>query len=997
MKFKKLVTFLNLIGVTAVAAPLLLTSCSTKQFITNDIYDPPSNESNNNTQNGTGGEVLLPTKKEITFAKYTVLPKITFQDYEKSLIDANGAYVFIQNRGKIVEKTVDANVPMSIDSFLKNWNFLKFYLANNNNTTPSKIQNLSAPVQEGFLDDISYLLFREWNTNKRIFNVGKDIKKNIVLKTNTDNYSINFDISINIQLIDSISTPITINLFNKSVKLQPKTKYTLKLTTDNKDNLVLDQVSYFNDRYFQSWKTNDVKLIVTDTSKGNYDVLNTTLNEFYSAKDTHSNAYNLEFQNLTYKNSKIDYKTKSIQEYLSGLTDNKIKEKIETETNNKIKLGIATINNIGLILQSLANDATIGDLLDVISTPLKEMMDSLNVLSPSVTKLIDDVFKSFKTGKPILSLLADNKDAITYIISNLLKDSLGNISELLSFALETIKPDMSESEKNKILSLLPDGNPLKDLLTMLLNNPFSLDLLDKALSLYQNEIAKILDPNTTNPQLEQLALIKLLRSILNRNKTNEITNKPVIYQNKILEALLKDQTSKQLVFDAIKMVLNLFKINLSNPIITSVVDQIFVKNNSLNPANAMAFFAELSKFLLSVSNKNNFEISSKFNKNLSLKNYISDKPFREYDFEYETIFAFKSEQELNVENLLKCLPEEMKINVTSGVNVTVKKEIFKIFPRKITFIAGDKFKFIFRPVQNKLLYEQYQENESTFNSYTSIIELEFFIEQKSSSEGVLSNWLNNFHSKEDWIGGLLNSPKAKNDENFNFAKNYIQNFLLNHNKITFYLNGKDKTFVAEQKQYNTGFDSGYTFKWNDVDANNDFFALDFAKKPSFDKIFTKSQQYWTINNMFTAKDVINGQNINYKRIIDKNGNTDTKDVSMSPKEIDFVKTDNIDNQQKLKDTLFQTGNQIDKQDIVSNITPLFKTDVFTKTIATVLVLPVKLRMQFLAFKVDLMLPYQVADLSSITRTGDNNYSLTNLNYSNKFSKLFFFPKIVIGT
>lgn len=997
MKFKKLVTFLNLIGVTAVAAPLLLTSCSNKQFITNDIYDPPSSDSNDNSQNGTGGEILLPAKKEINFAKYTVLPKITFNDYEKSSIDASGAYVFIKDRGNMVQKTVDANVPMSIDSFLTEWNFLKFYLANNNNTTPSKIQNLSAPVQEGFLDDISYLLFREWNTNKKIFNIDKNINKNIVLKTNANDYSINFNISIKIQLIDSISTPITINLFGKSVELQPKTKYILKLTTDNKDNIVLDQVSYFNDRYFQSWKTNDVKLIVTDTSKNNYDILNTTLKEFCSAKDTHSNAYNLEFENLTYKNSKINYETASIQAYLKGLTDNKIKQKIETETNNKIKSGISTINYIGLILQSLANDATIGDLLYNISTPLKDMMDSLNILSPSVTKLIDDVFKSFKTGKPILSLLADNKDAITYIISNLLKDSLGNISELLSFALETIKPDMSESEKNKILSLLPDGNPLKDLLTMLLNNPFSLDLLDKALSLYQNEIAKILDPNGTNPQLEQLALIKLLRLILNRNKTNDITNTPVIYQNKILEALLIDQASKQLVFDAIKMALSLFKIDLSNPIITSVVDQIFVKNNNLNPANAMEFFKELSTFLLSVSNKNNFEITSKFNKNLLLKNYIDNSSFREYDFEYETIFTFKSPQELNVENLLKCLPEEMKINVTTGINVTVKKEIFKIFPRKITFIAGDKFKFIFRPVENKLMYEQYQDNENAFNSYTSLIELEFFIEQKSTSEGVLSNWLNNFHTVDDWNVGLLKpSPKPKNDENFNFAKNYIQNFLLNHNKTTFYLNGNDKTFAAEQKQYNTGFDSGYTFKWNDVDANKDLFALKIANQQAFDKIFTKSQQYWTIYNMFTANDVINGQSINYKRIIDKNGNTDANDVSMSPKKIDFVKTDNVDNLQNLKNMLFQTGNKIKKEEVVSNITPLFKTDVFTKNIATAVVLPVKLRMQFLAFKVDLMLPYQVADLSSITRTSDNSYSLTNLNYSNKFSKLFFFPKIVIG-
>ena len=1011
MKLKKFFCFSSVFLCTTLIAPTLM-ACAQKDFVSGKVDEDNSNDNevSDKKEGVIDKKIFNSLDKDVNLFKKNVIADITFKDYNLASIDStNNTYKFIHERGGLVDKSIKSDIKINKDDFISNFNFKSFFVSANKPKIDNKplFGKLIKPTSDLFLDDLNVAIYKQWLKNNRSFNIEIIDDKNI--QYNFDESTLDFEYKLKI----SSAWPelIKINLFGYELELFPGVEYVLSLKTHN--SKIINVVNFSSDRFFLGWKLRNVSL--------SFGSKNEIINDFLPYDDSYSNAFQVEFLNLSNEKNYLGIDNSSIKNYMFNLKESTVEDAIKKEIKNNTDVDFLLAYSFGELFNVLSQDVTVGEFFDKIADPIGVILQKLNVVPQNIINLIKDIFKSFNNGAGILTLLENNKSTISQLIASLLDDALGDVTELLELVLSPFNSNMTQEDKDQVLFLIdkviPDENikkVFKEVLNMLFDNPFSLDFFQWLFKKNENLIKLILAIiGFKNGELD--AILKIVSPVFDRDQlcsgdkcTTIIKDKKINYKNKVLNVLLgNDKTSetvrKELV-DNLKKILKGFQIDIDSilgGIINQLIEQLFIKNNNLSVENVTGVFKEISSLLLFLSNKQNVNIQTFFEKDVEfIKQPKNNKDFLKLvDFNYVNKISFNKEFVFNLSSIFNLLPKSVNIPLQLTNNLKTNIEIpffniFRMFPRSIVISPGDAIEFYYEPVDNKIIYNQFFDNNNYYHGFSILLKRTQKISQLSQDKGIISDWLSNFFDESDWIKKGQNNfiNKEVNAENEKIAINQIQTFLANQISSSFYLDYIDKQNISVFPYIKNSYYNGYTFKWNDLDIFQQPIGINLTSPNDPFKNF-QSQQFNSFFNNISEQNIADPNKFNYQILKPENG--ELKKVKGTIESKRFV----LSNVNDMKNQLYTLGNQIKEEDIVENITPIFKHQ-FTKTVVktkiVILDVKVKVHVQLMAFKVDLLMPYNVLDLSNMQRKGDNDYSLSNFKFSNNFSKIIFAPRIAIS-
>lgn len=1001
-KSRKIILFSSISLLTASITPFVA-SCS--NAFSNNVHD--SNIQNNNNIIGTIPQELKIFEEEIlNVNKYEVKSEIEFKDYEKPSYK-DGNYLYIHERGNIVDKKISTNIKRNMDDFLYEWNLdngFDKYLASQQENLENKTP---IPSNELFVKDLNLTIYNFWVENNKFFDIELD-KGNSVIYNNNDK-TISFDYKFHITSKKDIN--FDVNFLDKKINLIPNVKTTIELKVNNKK--ISNVINYIANRFFCSWSINDLNLKISTPS-----AYSSIIEKFVPNSKSFSYAFQLEFLNLTA--NKNYFFTNDSKVFMDKLDINLIKQNIEQEIKLERETYFDHIGNLYEIFNVLSTNPTIGNLFYNIAEPFTKFLVKAEIIDNDTSSVIIDVFKSFKTGKGILSIFRDNKQNIINILVKLLNIDLEGINDIIDLAIGYIGPNMTQKDIDnlkEVLSSLPDdiknkGIKVIDILIPKPNaDPFSLDVIEQLLDLFKDDIKNLLKANLKDPSnIDAIydSIFKIFSKLIERTKNGD----DITYTNKIYDIFIKDKTIKSEIYNDLKIVLKGFGIDTSQMLvpdmkisIDSLINDFYVNNDNLNSTSFSAIFNELKNISSYLKEKANYKIEANFKK-LDDKSEIKYNPKEnKVEFEYNFKFTFINSLTINLSTLFNIFPNwiSMSVNVNGSDNAVgiSPKILTRMFPNKIEFSTNDSLNMSFKPIENKIYYSMVKNDNKKYHGFNMMIECNQWFEQENSNKGIISNLLSNFNTKEDFTNPVANGnikvvfsipfstiigTELNTKENFKVAKEYTQKLLSTKLKWNKFISGFDDSKEISNVEYdNNSYYKGYTFKWNDTDLNQELFKMyNTDAEPSY-----LSQKYDEYVKMFSYVDSTSKPlSYNYSFVNDKNGST--LNEVMKLKEInDF----NQDQKNIFKKDLFTFGNSIKENDAIVSIVPIshMKTNKVISNFNLIKKVHLTLYIELLMFQVNILLPYNVLDLSNINRN-DQNYSLTNYSYSNKFTKTFFAPR-----
>lgn len=579
---------------------------------------------------------------------------------------------------------------------------------------------------------------------------------------------------------------------------------------------------------------------------------------------------------------------------------------------------------------------------------------------------------------------------------------------------DPISIDMTEESKNEILSFFDSltfngVKEIKEIVSKVFNKTPTIDLVDYVLTNLKSQIKSFMNSVNINDKASDL-IFDIAAKLIDREKKEDgssvIDGKKVSYKNNILDIFFKDASTKNWLYESLEMVLQTYGIyikGIQNGLLDEMIKQIYVNNSKISISSMQGIFEELKNSFAFFGNKKNYEIIFETKKDVT---YNSEK--NKVDFEFISKIVLKTNYTFSLDKFFNLLPNTVdlsfaQLNVDvkqyewalkllglSTTHITVKTDLItRMFPKKISFIANDSFVLKYTPVDGKIFYKQQQKSGNYYHGFTSMVNASWYIEQKADNDGVITNLYKDFNSAADYNQGTENliQYQYQAEQNYKMFDAYTQNLLVNKINTTIWLNGIDESVKINSPINETLYRKDKVFRWYDTDFNNEIFKFGSS---SFG-----SKAYDNLVNKIKYRDV-GLQKIKVSRVKDNKNNIETKELTRQ--EAYFEQND----QNQIANTLYYLGNGIDaNKDITKSIEPLFNFKI-SKDIgigvkflgADINIKKININIELMAFEISVMFPYNVLDATNYYKDGSNN-RLSNVKFSNHFSKTIFVPKLSI--
>lgn len=771
----------------------ILTSCSSLQYTRGEVIDSNSNA---NLVDGNIPEEFIKLQNDEYKSNIhlnVVNNKITYKDYEKPSYDANGVYQFINQRGPLVDHTLNSKSPLYKDEFLKIFDYYKYVNDYNNSITQDEYNEpIVKPSSELFIRDIYSFIIQIYasinkSINVQIVNKNLNYSFNNNVVNNTQDDFVEFDFTFKFTNIKTET--ISLDLFNKKLDLIPNKSILFKLKANKQ--IVYRVINSYNDNFFLGWIIKDFTLFINDNVfyKG----------EFNPTQTGSSFAFPMEFLNLS---DKINYqqKSESSQEFLNNLSDNIIKNNIETQTISDINSVLNSIPELANIFNSLNFNPTLGKFLYDFADSFYNIFKTQNVLPNEALIIVKELLQSIHTGKGIIDVLYENKNNMSVILKVMFKEVLWNLTDLIDVLLEKIKPNMTYDEilgfKSTINLFLPDGNPIKNFIIKLVDvllgqyengvlvqkgNPYILDLVDWLVIDNFSEFNSLLKNLNVNIDEKVFkAIIDIYVKLTERNKDangkTDVSKGSVNFNNPILDKLLEIKTNADgsvtwWLMDNLIIILNGLGVNVGTDdtnILYSVLHQIYsleFNKNHFNLANLKIAINEISNVLNYLSNKNNYKITKEYSKINNL-DVSYDKNKHILNFTYKIKIIFTKPYTFNIENILQFLPSDIFLELSKLLNqdsiqilqpvnligqyvrLNLERLVFSIFPKRVSVGVNDAYVTEFSSTNKEVLYSQKNINGVWYDGFSTILNKVTYFEQAQRFQGIISSALSSILKKE---------------------------------------------------------------------------------------------------------------------------------------------------------------------------------------------------------------------------------------------------------
>ncbi len=983
-KINKSLLFSSLALFSSITTPLLTSCKSTLDYNNGNVID---DNTNINNMVGVLPEEFQDMKNSIdnNYIHLNVVNNlITYKDYQLSSVDENGNYRYINERGSLIDHTLQGQSLINKDEFLKKFNYYEY--VNNYNLSIEGDQfskKIVMPNKELFKKDIYHSIFQLYSSNNKSFDI-EIINNNLVYESTNnlvnnkkDDY-IEFDFTF--KFINIKNEVRTITIFDKKIELLPNAPLLFSIKANRQK--IQNVINVFNNKYFFGWHLNYVEAYIND-------------NNFYQGKFNPTNAsssfaYPMEFLNLT-DNTNFTLVDENAKSFLNNLDESLIKDNIESEILKYSILIAKILPELSFVFKSLDSNPSLGKFLYDLSNPFYNILSELNFLPKEVLNISKELLKSFYTGKGVVDILYENRDSISNLLKFLLKDVLWNLTDLVDLVLAKIKPNMTYDEvlglKKTINMFLSDDNdPLKIFILKLIDvmlgeyqneilvkegNPYILDLIDWILIENFDSLNNILNKFNIKIDVNAFrAIINIYSELTVREKDingkTDLSKGNVNFAEPVLEKLFKMQIldngeTKWWFMDNLIIILNGFGINIgtdSTNMIYSILNQIYsneLNKKHFNIENLKIAIKEISNALNYLSNSSNYKVVTEYSK-VEGKDIKYDNIKHTLNFNLKLKIIFINSYTFNINNILNFLPSDIFLELSKLLNkdsielsvlgsantvgqyvrLNLERLLFALFPKNITILENDSFVMEITPDNGKLLYSQKEINKTWYHGFSTIFKITNYFEQADVNNGIVTSALNSSLLKEYY------------NETNNVENNIMNKYQGTKNLGAYikYESGSNKQ-TAQNKEIGVNLISkivankittSYVFEGCDVSkiANQQNDAYYYNKTFKWldtdltheiinvsNNIQFKSIKFDEYKNMIQHNDL--PTTYNYKYVSSANGDLQSDIINSQ-----YVTLSN-ENKQKIINDLFTLGNGIDLKNTQISINPLINFG-FTKTI-----------------------------------------------------------------
>lgn len=985
MKKNKFLLFTSIFSVSLLTIPTLTSCAQNLNFQKGDVFDSTDTGSSGNNISLTQGIIADEIKNSInptgsSVHLMTANKTIDYYDYINASVDSNGQYIYIHDRGEIIKKELNANPTQNKNNFIKTFNFYEYQKEWNKNIddTNSGYSKIVNPSSELFLKDIYSWLLQIWNVNDKFFNIdiaSKDITFSKNANTN-ELGNLSFDLKFNLTNVNDKTLPLKI--YNKEIKLSPKQTYSLRLKAESQK--IINVINDSNNRFFLSWKIQQASLQITN-------LLNLNITDFQPITKTNSNAYEIEFLNLTSDKQYSGNETTS-KEFMNSLTSDKLKELIQPEFTKELNSTLDFLPYVSKVFNSLNSNPTLGKFLYDIAPFAEYLVDQLNIAPTGFGSIVGELLKSVHTGKGVIDIINDNKEELANSLKVILAPVLGPMTELVYTILTPIKPDMTKDDVEgfkKLIDMFTMSEDTKKMILKIIDvlmgsydaqgnkvdqgNPYILDLLDFLVVDMKETFIKLLniDPDLFN------MISTLYQMLTARDKNGNITDISKGYVNfhdKIIDKLFdikydnNDYTKTTWwVIDTLKSVLKIMSVDFGtqSQLIEGIIQQAFaldVNKIRLNKQNFIILINEFDKLIAHLSSPNSYKVEGswlKINNNLTNNDFEYNKETHQTKFKYHQKIIFNSEYTFNVASIINFLPSDIYLDLSAVLgenlsilnqNINVKGQylrinldylLFGFLPKKITVNKNDSYNQIFTLKDEQLYYSQKVVDNINYNGINGLFDIESYFIQSVNNKGIISSWLNSTLKASDYDDTNV-IDDLKMNQNLQKANVVAKLFYESKtNKQT-----KQNLDISKQLVKNLVLDTKHTSKQLYVYDKDSVIDNSLGYNHN---IYTDGYTFRWMDNDLSNEFLLIGEKVEFKskkyneyKSLIKNSNTNARTynyqyVSSKNNSVanDTISSSDIyfdqNDQNKIKNEFFTLGDSFNENDYSYSISPLFNLDI----------------------------------------------------------------------
>lgn len=489
------------------------------------------------------------------------------------------------------------------------------------------------------------------------------------------------------------------------------------------------------------WKVDNVQINFLDQKS--------TVNNFSLALPNvglHSLPYSI--NGVTSKNNYLDAEKEWDKYYFD---QNQYRTYLENYLMDTTKMSIGLIGSSGNLLNSIANNPSLKDFLSGDGgSELINLLVYSNVIDKNISEFLKDLINP---EVPLTIAIQNNVDAIAKFVTNNFDSDLVS-EDLIKDILSIISPNMSESQKEQIeslLSIIPENlSFIKNIVNLVFENKTSWDILEYVLTNYSQNIVDNVGEITNNKDLVN-DIIKLLQSLITKNESGT-------YQG-ILDVL---SNQKILLKSLINAIFNLFGMGNS---FGTLFDDLYTNNDKITVTNIQTALRDsiipLTRFLGSSSN---YKIENSYIKNLEFNgNKIS--------YEYQIKFVFSTSFKFNLKPIYALLPNSINYN-----NIPIPVSLVLTYlPEWIEFGVDDSISLTFKSENNEVYKTPIKNADGSYTmGYTIPQNVKFEMNLPKAVQSIVGQytyqiaWVNTL--PWDFITSFLKTLVLKDYEFFDTVK-----------------------------------------------------------------------------------------------------------------------------------------------------------------------------------------------------------------------------------
>lgn len=591
-------------------------------------------------------------------------------------------------------------------------------------------------LEDGLKTDIANYVYNMWVSSDKKLEI--KLFKDFAYKYDKENKTISFEISL--VVTNKTNNVKYFSFSGKDYYVPENHSSNLNIKVDSqKVNFYFIESNSTNKEL--GWKVDNVQINFLDQKS--------TVNNFSLALPNvglHSLPYSI--NGVTSKNNYLDAEKEWDKYYFD---QNQYRTYLENYLMDTTKMSIGLIGSSGNLLNSIANNPSLKDFLSGDGgSELINLLVYSNVIDKNISEFLKDLINP---EVPLTIAIQNNVDAIAKFVTNNFDSDLVS-EDLIKDILSIVSPNMSESQKEQIeslLSIIPENlSFIKNIVNLVFENKTSWDILEYVLTNYSQNIADNVGEITNNKDLVN-DIIKLLQSLITKNESGT-------YQG-ILDVL---SSQKILLKSLINAIFNLFGMGNS---FGTLFDDLYTNNDKITVTNIQTALRDsiipLTRFLGSSSN---YKIENSYIKNLEFNgNKIS--------YEYQIKFVFSTNFKFNLKPIYALLPNSINYN-----NIPIPVSLVLTYlPEWIEFGVDDSISLTFKSENNEVYKTPIKNADGSYTmGYTIPQNVKFEMNLPKAVQSIVGQytyqiaWVNTL--PWDFITSFLKTLVLKDYEFFDTVK-----------------------------------------------------------------------------------------------------------------------------------------------------------------------------------------------------------------------------------